>query len=422
VSNIILDAETARDIDDRVSRVLRDLGYPGPPLPLAEVRELLSLDRAFYASGDTDVLKETVHRLRVAGKQVLLRPSLLLDVVRKLELKALWVPDRRRILIDRELHSARQRWGEAHEIGHSLIPWHDQMLHGDPQRTLQQACELRLEAEANYAAGRLLFLRGEFRERLLSDPVSLASVRSLAKVFGNSVTATLWRAVEVLDRPAFGLISQHPRDPLPPDSPPVRHFIRSREFASHFPGITSDYLFALLSRFCFGRVGPIGQALSRLVKAGTLHRRGLFDYPRTNPRLKVVLSPDPEHVARAVARKRGGRIRHSGAAAANALGLSTQVPGKQVYLTDSSAGTVRLGKQTLTFKRVAPKRVASQDPVTSSVVQALHYVGKDGLTDGVVDRLRATLSEKDKKRLLKESRYVEGWIADAVKRVVQEKG
>jgi IrrE N-terminal-like domain len=258
-SNIILDTETVRDIDDKVARVLRDLGNPGPPLPLAEVRELLTLDRAFYTLGDASVLRETVHRLKVTGKQLLLRPSLLIDAVRKLELKALWVPDRRRILIDGELHPARQRWGEAHEIGHSLIPWHDQMLHGDPQRTLQQACEIRLEAEANYAAGRLLFLREQFRERLLSDPVSLEGIRNLAKLFGNSVTATLWRAVEVLDRPAFALISQHPRDPLPPDQPPVRHFIRSRDFAKHFPGITSDYVFALLRRFCTRRNGPIGQ-------------------------------------------------------------------------------------------------------------------------------------------------------------------
>ena len=97
--------------------------------------------------------------------------------------------DRRRILIDRGLHQARQRWGEAHEIGHSLIPWHDQMLHGDPLGTLQHACELRLEAKANYAAGRLLFLHKQFRKRLLSDSASLEGVRKLARVFGNSVTS-----------------------------------------------------------------------------------------------------------------------------------------------------------------------------------------------------------------------------------------
>lgn len=258
-SNHLLDAATTRDIDEKVARVLRDLGNPKPPLSLAEVRELLTLDRAFYKTGDTNVLRETVHRLKVAGQQVLLRPSLLIDVVKKRELKALWIPDRRRILIDGDLHPKKQRWGEAHEIGHSLIPWHDQMLHGDPQRTLRLECELRLEAEANFAAGRLLFLQGQFRDRLLSDPISLEGVRKLAGTFGNSVTATLWRAVEALDRPAFALIGQHPRDPLPPDQHPVRQFIRSREFIKYFPDTTSGHLFAQLRRFCAGRNGPIGK-------------------------------------------------------------------------------------------------------------------------------------------------------------------
>lgn len=170
-----------------------------------------------------------------------------------------------------------------------------------------------------------------------------------------------------------------------------------------------------------GRRAAVDQALSRLVKEGSLRRigRGLFDYPRMNPRLNIVLSPDPEAVAVAVARKRGGRVLRSGAFAANSLGLSTQTPGKHVYLTDASPGTVRLGKQTLTFKQVAPKRVANPDKVSSSVVEALHYIGKEGLTDGVLIRLRAMLSEKDKKRLLKESRYAVGWIADAVKTVAE---
>lgn len=47
--------------------------------------------------------------------------------------------------------------------------------------------------------------------------------------------------------------------------------------------------------------------------------------------------------------------RPSGAFAANALGFNTQVPGRRVYLTDTASQRVRVGNQTLTFKRVAPK-------------------------------------------------------------------
>jgi hypothetical protein len=125
LQNKHLDERTARDIDSKVRKVLRDLGNPKPPLRLEYVRDVLELDRAYYSSTDDGVLHETVHRLKMAGKQVIRRPRLLLEVVKKLELKALWVPDRNRILIDAELPSAKQRWGEAHEIGHSLLPWHE---------------------------------------------------------------------------------------------------------------------------------------------------------------------------------------------------------------------------------------------------------------------------------------------------------
>lgn len=92
-----------RDIDAVVSKILRDLGTPEPPLRLELVRELLSLDRQYYSSTDTGVLQEVVHRIRVGAKQAIKRPSLLLDLVRTRKLSALWIPDRRRILIDSEL-------------------------------------------------------------------------------------------------------------------------------------------------------------------------------------------------------------------------------------------------------------------------------------------------------------------------------
>jgi hypothetical protein len=170
-----------------------------------------------------------------------------------------------------------------------------------------------------------------------------------------------------------------------------------------------------------GSRAAVDQALSRLVKDGSLRRlgRGLFDYPRVSPKLGV-LSPDADQVANAVARKRGGQVQRSGAFAANALGLSTQVPGKPVYVTTSASGKVRAGNQTLTFKRVSPKRMAAQDTATGSVLQALDFMGKDGITDAVVKRLRSKLSAADKKRLLKESRYAAGWVADAVRKVVMD--
>lgn len=163
---MFLGDRTAQDIDSTVAKILRDVGNPEPPLLLEDVRHILKLDRRWYSSTDDSVLRETTHRLVLAGKQILERPSLLIDAVKKFSLKALWLPDRKQILLDSELPSAKQRWGEAHEIGHSVIPWHESMTHGDQKQTLSYSCHQKLEAEANYAAGRLRFLLRMFLQPL----------------------------------------------------------------------------------------------------------------------------------------------------------------------------------------------------------------------------------------------------------------
>ena len=101
--NRIIRAKTAKDIDRRVERVLRGLGHPEPPLRLEEVRELLQLDRVFYTADDPGLVQETISRIRIAGIQVFKRPKLLVDAIRKSSLQALYLPDRKRILLDKSL-------------------------------------------------------------------------------------------------------------------------------------------------------------------------------------------------------------------------------------------------------------------------------------------------------------------------------
>lgn len=89
----------------------------------------------------------------------------------------------------------------------------------------------------------------------------------------------------------------------------------------------------------------VDQALSHLVKSGKLRRlaRGLYDYAKVHPKLGQ-LSPAPDDVARALARETGSKAQIAGAHAANALGLSTQVPAKSLYLTDGPSRRVVLGR------------------------------------------------------------------------------
>jgi hypothetical protein len=238
------------DIDAQVEKVLRGLGNPEPPLVLDDVRELLRLDRQYYSSTDDSALREFVSKVKVGAKQLLLRPTLLLDVVRKASLSALWVPDRQRILIDTELPKIKHRWAEAHEISHSITEWHKIYLFGDSTKELSLTCHEGLEAEANYGAGQLLFFRDRFATDARELKIDLTSVKKLGDRYKNTITSTLWRYVEQLgvERPMLGLVTLHPRRlPEGHDSAsPCKYFIPSPAFREQFCDVTELEAFEAL--------------------------------------------------------------------------------------------------------------------------------------------------------------------------------
>ncbi len=262
IRNRFLEARTARDIDAQVTKILRGLGNPTGPIELADVRALLQLDRQYYSSTNDGLLRELISKAKVAGKQVIARPTLILDIVRKFDLKAFWVPDRKRIMIDEAQPKLKWRWNETHEIIHSVVPWHEGAMMGDTEYSLTPDCHAQVEAEANYGAGRLLFLQGLFEEFVHSSKPSFDLVQDSKKHFGNTLTTSFWRLVETLDIPALGVVGQHPHhDRHEIDAhEPFRYFIRSRKFLEQFFSITDTNVFAMVKSYCsWKKRGPLGQ-------------------------------------------------------------------------------------------------------------------------------------------------------------------
>ena len=284
MKNVGLDHRTTEDIDDQIAKILRGLGNPEPPLDLRVVRELLKLDRAFYSTTDDSALRETFSRLKVAGIQVLKRPTILGDAVRALSLKALYLPDQKRILLDKDLPPLKHRWNEAHEIGHDIIPWHEGMMLGDTAETLTPTCHEIMEAEANYAAGQLLFLGKRFVEEAASETPSLDLVRRLGGIYGNTITSTLWRLAEQASagRPIVAMVSGHPHrarrkadfDP----ANPCRYFIQSPEFRDRFGTLSEQQLFAIAAGYCGSQSGGLlGQEEILLADSNGTRHRFLFE-------------------------------------------------------------------------------------------------------------------------------------------------
>lgn len=265
--NIHLKQRTAADIDRQIERLLNDIGNPEPPLKLDIVRDVLNLDRGYYSAKDPDLLQETVHKLRVGAKQVLMRPALLVEAVRKFNLRALYVPDQKRILLDESQPKLKHRWNEAHEIGHSVLPWHEGAMLGDDDTTLIPSCHEKLENEANFAAARLLFLRDRFVDEAKSMSPSIDSLKSLAGTFGNTNTSTLWRCIEAWgdETPMLGLVTAHPlaehrKADFDPDAP-CQHFIQSPVFAAQFGSLKETTVFDEIVAYAQGgKGGPLGNA------------------------------------------------------------------------------------------------------------------------------------------------------------------
>lgn len=164
----------------------------------------------------------------------------------------------------------------------------------------------------------------------------------------------------------------------------------------------------------------IHKALSALTRVGTIRRVcvGVYDYPRQSELLGQ-LSPDIDQVAQALARKFNWRIQPSGDTALNLLGLSTQVPGKWLYLSDGPSRRYAIGGQELAFRQSALKDTGFAMRESGLLVPAIKALGKEHIDAVVVEKLRQWLNPKLRTRLLRDTRMVTGWIYEIIKQICE---
>ncbi len=196
----------------------------------------------------------------------------------------------------------------------------------------------------------------------------------------------------------------------------IDYKIKSRVYGSGRGSVFSPNDFLSL-----GSRHAVDKVLSRLAAKGTLRRlaRGLYDYPKTHPKLGVLM-PSAEAIAKAVAGRDSTRLQPSGAYAANLLRLSEQVPMKVVFLTDGPSRKVKVGKQEIILKRTTPRNMAAAGRASGLVIQALRYLGKVHATRDRVKHLRALLSPKDRKQLLKDLPLAPAWTHPLLRFIAED--
>jgi hypothetical protein len=171
-----------------------------------------------------------------------------------------------------------------------------------------------------------------------------------------------------------------------------------------------------------GTRAAIDKALQRLAGKGTVRRvmRGIYHYPEYSKRLNLTLGPDMDQVARALARKFRWNIQATGMAALNLLGLSTQVQGRYVYMSDGPNRKYDLDGKELTFEHTAVRDSGFRLRESALLVEGLKALGPDRITEDTVRKLRATIPDDLKPKILKDTRTAVAWVRDAVLKICRE--
>lgn len=157
-----------------------------------------------------------------------------------------------------------------------------------------------------------------------------------------------------------------------------------------------------------GTRAAIDQAFSRLAKAGKLLRicRGSYVVPvksRFGTR-----APAPEKIVQALAEKNNETVTSTGARAANSLGLTQQVPVREMFLTSGRARTLKIGKSEIQIKH-APRWMLGTS-AAGEAVRALAWLGENN-APSVIHQLRCTLSENEWALLLARRSSLPSWLA-----------
>ncbi|HEV2270268.1 MAG TPA: DUF6088 family protein [Steroidobacteraceae bacterium] len=171
--------------------------------------------------------------------------------------------------------------------------------------------------------------------------------------------------------------------------------------------LTSKALLHLGSR------AAVDQALSRLASTNRLLRigRGLYVRPETTrfgPR-----PPLTENVMRGIEESRGETVVPHGAAEANSLGLTTQVPVREIFLTSGRTRNLNLGGRDVELRHAPAWQLVLAHRVAGAAVRALAWAGRERARE-VVTVLKARLSPSDVRELLAARARLPTWVAREV--------
>ena len=166
-----------------------------------------------------------------------------------------------------------------------------------------------------------------------------------------------------------------------------------------------------------GNRDAVDQALSRLARSGRLNRvcQGVYVRPvetRFGPR-----PPSVDKVIESLAALWGETIVPCGGAAASALGLTTQVPVRSVYLTSGPNRRLKLGEVMVDLRHAPRWQLVAPHRSAGDAVRALAWLGPQEVEENL-GVIRRKLSAEDLDELAASRALMPAWIAEPVSAMV----
>jgi hypothetical protein len=165
-----------------------------------------------------------------------------------------------------------------------------------------------------------------------------------------------------------------------------------------------------------GSRDAIDQTLSRLTREGKLLRVGRGAYCTPIHGRFGVRPPSTESVVEAIESFSGETVVASGAAEANALGLTTQVPTREVYLTSGPSRRLKLGNREVELKHGNRWQMLLGKRPAGKAIRALIWLGPEQ-APMILQVLRSKLATQEWEAMRQARARLPSWMAKAVSEV-----
>lgn len=166
-----------------------------------------------------------------------------------------------------------------------------------------------------------------------------------------------------------------------------------------------------------GTRAAVDQALSRLARHGRLMRIYQGVYMRPIETRFGKCSPAIEKVIPSLSALWGEVIVPCGGGAANALGLTNQVPVRLVYLTSGPDRRLWFGARQVVLRHAPRWQLVAPNRLAGRIVRALAWLGPAEVHDGL-KRLAPRISDEDLAELASVRAVLPAWLAEPISRLV----